>query len=79
MSIYPELNNISTIILVRELDRRLYNYQVVPKTRDDFFETIHQHEDVDCIDLLKVTLDNLLGAYATIVVNRVINREDEQP
>lgn len=78
MSIYPELSNISTIILVRELDRRLYEYQVVPKTRDDFFETIHQHEDVDCIDLLKVTLDNLLGAYATIVVNRVIERDKEE-
>jgi hypothetical protein len=78
MSIYPELNNISTIILVRELDRRLYEYQAVPKTRDDFFETIHQHEDVDCIDLLKVTLDNLLGAYATIVVNRVIERDKEE-
>ena len=78
MSIYPELKNISTIILVRELDRRLYEYQAVPKTRDDFFETIHQHEDVDCIDLLKVTLDNLLGAYATIVVNRVIERDKEE-
>jgi len=27
---------------------------------------------------LKVTLDNLLGAYATIVVNRVINRDEEK-
>jgi len=59
------MDNVSTVTLVRALDKRIKEYAYP----DDFFETIAD----DTVQDLKVAVDGCLSQYTDVLVQRLVD------
>jgi hypothetical protein len=59
------MDNVSTVTLVRALDKRIKDYS----TEDDFFDTVAD----DTVQDLKVAVDGCLTQYTDVLVQRLVD------